>query len=153
MSLTARLAGLGIELPPVATPLASYVPAVLIGDQVHTSGQLPMVAGSLASVGKVGADVDVETAAQAARQCALNALAAAADAAGGLDRVVRVLKVVVYVASAPDFTDQPEVANGASDLFGQIFGEAGRHVRSAVGVAVLPRDASVELELVCQVAQ
>ncbi len=148
MSATARLAELGIVLPEVVAPVGSYVPALRHGDLVHTSGQLPMLAGALTATGTVGADVSVETAADAARTAALNALAAAAQVAGGVDRLARVVRVVVYVASAPDFTSQPAVANGASNVLGEIFGDEGRHVRSAVGVASLPLGAPVEVELV-----
>ncbi|WP_115685442.1 RidA family protein [Corynebacterium senegalense] len=148
---TARLAELGIELPPVAAPVASYVPALRVGDQVWTSGQLPLVDGTLPATGKVGADLDTEKATRLARQCALNALAAV-DGLVGIDRVARVVKLVGFVSSAPDFTAQPAVVNGASDLIGEIFGEAGAHARSAVGVAVLPLDAPVELELVVELA-
>lgn len=146
------LDAVGVTLPPVATPLASYVPATVVGDQVLTSGQLPMVDGALACTGKVGAEVDLDTAVAAARACILNALAAAADAAGGVDQLARVVRVVVFVASAPDFTEQAVVANGASDLLVELFGDAGKHVRSAVGVAVLPKNAPVEVELVCQIS-
>ncbi|WP_114560041.1 RidA family protein [Desertihabitans aurantiacus] len=149
---TARLAELGLTLPPVAAPLAAYVPATVVGDQVWTSGQLPLVEGGLPLTGLVGRDVSVEQAAELARLCALNGLAAAASVAGGLDRIGRVLKAVVYVASAPGFTGQPAVGNGASQLLGDVFGEAGAHVRSAVGAAALPLDAPVEVELVLQLA-
>jgi len=145
-----RLAELGLELPPVATPLASYVPAVRTGSLVFTSGQLPMVDGQIAAVGKVGALVSPEQAKELARTCALNALAAV-DALVGLDAVVRVVRVVGYVASMPDFTGQPGVVNGASELIGDVFGDAGVHARSAVGVAVLPLDAPVEVELTVEV--
>jgi enamine deaminase RidA (YjgF/YER057c/UK114 family) len=145
-----RLAELGIELPAVATPLAAYVPAVRSGDLVFTSGQVPLVEGSLARTGKVGAEVDPTAAAELARTCALNALAAVHDLVG-IDAVVRVVKVVGYVASAPDFAGQPGVVNGASELLGEIFGEDGRHARSAVGVAALPLDAPVEIEMIVQV--
>ena len=151
MSASQRLAELGIELPLVATPVAAYVPATRVGDQVWTSGQLPSVAGRLIAAGRVGATVEAEAAAQAARVAALNALAAAAEVAGGVDRIRRIVKVVVFVASAPEFTGQPAVANGASALFGEVFGDDGAHVRSAVGVAVLPMDAPVEVELVVEV--
>lgn len=144
-SLTARLAELGIELPPVATPVAAYVPAVVDGTQVYTSGQLPMISGAMPATGKVGADVTTEDATSYARTAALNALAAAAAAAGGLDKLTRVVRVGVFVASAPEFTAQPVVANGASEVLGEIFGTA--HARSAVGVAVLPLDAPVEVEV------
>lgn len=148
MDVAARLVELGIELPPVAAPVAAYVPAVKVGDQVWTSGQLPSVAGSLVATGRLGAEVDTDLGAAAARVAGLNALAAAAEAAGGLDQIRRVLKVVVFVASEPGFTGQPAVANGASTLFAEIFGEAGAHARSAVGVACLPLGAPVEVELV-----
>ncbi|RCK68034.1 RidA family protein [Desertihabitans brevis] len=149
---TARLAALGLTLPPVAAPLAAYVPATVVGDQVWTSGQLPLVEGALPLTGLVGRDVSVEQGTELARLCALNGLAAAASVAGGLDRIGRVLKAVVYVASAPGFTGQPAVGNGASQLLGDVFGEAGAHVRSAVGAAALPLDAPVEVELVLQLA-
>jgi enamine deaminase RidA (YjgF/YER057c/UK114 family) len=133
--------------------LAAYVPAVRTGVTISSSGQLPMVDGALATTGKVGAGVSPERAAECARICALNALAAVADLAGGLDGIARVLRVVGYVASDPGFTGQPAVINGASELIGEVFGEAGRHARSAVGVAVLPLDAPVEVELVVEAAQ
>ena len=150
MSASARLAELGIELPPVAAPVAAYVPAIRVGTQVWTSGQLPFVDGELTATGKVGGSVSPEDAAAAARTAALNAIAAAADVAGGIDEIRRILKVVVFVASAPDFTGQPAVANGASTLLGDVFGDAGQHVRSAVGVAALPLDAAVEVELIVE---
>jgi enamine deaminase RidA (YjgF/YER057c/UK114 family) len=146
-----RLAALGLSLPPVVPPVASYVPAVRSGDLVFTSGQLPMSGGQLGAVGKVGAQVTAEQAKELARVCALNALAAV-DALVGLDAVVQVVKVVGFVASTPDFTGQPGVVNGASELLGEVFGEAGAHARSAVGVAALPLDAPVEVELVVRVA-
>jgi enamine deaminase RidA (YjgF/YER057c/UK114 family) len=148
---TARLAELGFTLPSVPAPLAAYVPAVRTGSLVYTSGQLPLVDGKLTQVGKVGAKVSVEDAAGCAQVAALNALAAVAAEVGGLDNVARVLRVVVYVASAPDFTAQAQVGNGASEFLGAVFGEAGRHARSAVGVAVLPLDAPVEVELMVEV--
>lgn len=147
---SARLAALELALPSVAAPVAAYVPAHRVGDQIWTSGQLPFSAGQLTSVGKVGGQVEVEEATAAARLAALNAVAAAAAVAGGVDAINRVLKVTVFVASDPGFTGQPTVANGASLLLEEIFGEAGTHVRSAVGVAVLPLDAPVEVELVVQ---
>ncbi|MFC6088141.1 RidA family protein [Saccharothrix lopnurensis] len=150
MSWTARLAELGIELPGVAAPLAAYVPAQRSGTLVFTSGQLPFVEGSLAATGKVGGDVSPEEAKAHARTCALNALAAV-DALVGLDSVVRVVKVVGFVASAEGFTGQPAVVNGASELFGEVFGDAGRHARSAVGVAELPLGAPVEVELIVEI--
>ncbi|MFW6692901.1 RidA family protein [Streptomyces sp. MAR4 CNX-425] len=142
----ARLAELGLSLPEVVPPLASYVPAVLSGPYVYTAGQLPMVDGTLPVTGKVGAEVTPEEARELAARCALNGLAAIRSVAGDLDRVVRVVKVVGFVASAPDFTAQPGVINGASELLGEVLGEAGVHARSAVGVAVLPLDAPVEIE-------
>ena len=146
----ARLAELGLELPPVSAPLAAYVPAVRSGNHVYVSGQLPLVDGKLLATGKVGADVDPEQATDLARRCALNALAAI-DALVGLGQVVRVVKLVGFVASAEGFTGQPGVVNGASDLFGEVFGAAGRHARSAVGVAELPLGAPVEVEVIVEV--
>ncbi len=145
-----RLAELGLTLPPVAVPLAAYIPAIASAGQVLTSGQLPTVQGALVATGKVGAEVTVEQATQAARVAVLNALAAAASEVGGIDNIRRVVRMVVFVAGTPDFTAQPQVANGASELLGEIFGPLGRHVRSAVGVASLPLDAPVELELVVE---
>lgn len=149
-SWTARLAELGIELPPVAAPVAAYVPAVRTGNHVHTSGQLPFVDGNLSVVGKLGADVSEADAKAAARTCALNALAAV-DALVGLDSIVRIVKVVGFVASAEGFTAQPGVINGASEFLGEVFGDAGIHARSAVGVAELPLGAPVEVELIAEV--
>src|SRR5271156_3264958 len=143
MSASARLNELGIELPEVAKPLASYVPAVRSGNLVYTSGQLPMQAGKLAATGKLGDDVTPEQGRALARICTLNALAAV-DALVGIDAVTQIVKVVGFVASAPGFTGQPAVVNGASELLGEVFGEAGSHARSAVGVAALPLDAPVE---------
>ncbi|MFI6445063.1 RidA family protein [Kitasatospora sp. NPDC050543] len=142
-----KLAELGLTLPEVAAPVAAYVPAVHSGEYVFTSGQLPMVAGKLQSTGKVGAEVTPEEAKALAQICALNALAAVKSLIGDLDRVEKVVKVVGFVASASDFTGQPGVINGASELLGQVFGAAGVHARSAVGVAVLPLDAPVEIEI------
>ena len=150
MSARARLGELGLQLPPVVTPVAAYVPAVRTGNLVYTSGQLPMVDGTMAQTGLVGGPVTPEQAKELARTCALNALAAV-DALVGLDSVVRVVKVVGFVASAPGFTGQPGVVNGASELFGEVFGDAGQHARSAVGVAMLPLDAPVEVEIVVEV--
>ncbi|GAA4198116.1 RidA family protein [Microbacterium oryzae] len=147
MTVSARLAELGIELPAVVAPVAAYIPAKVHGDVVQTSGQLPMVAGALPQTGKVGAGVSAEDAKGLARTCALNALAAAADAVGGVDRLTGVLKVTGFVASDPAFTGQPGVINGTSEVLGEIFGEAGRHSRSAVGVPVLPLDSPVEVEV------
>jgi enamine deaminase RidA (YjgF/YER057c/UK114 family) len=146
-----RLAALGLTLPPVAQPLAAYVPAVRSGTTVYTAGQLPVVDGQLLSTGKVGAEVGAAEAAALARTCALNALAAAASVAGGLSSITRVIKLTGFVASAPDFTGQPQVVNGASELLLEVFGEAGRHARSAVGTAVLPLDAPVEVELIVEI--
>ncbi|VFA93682.1 RidA family protein [Nocardia farcinica] len=141
---------LGVTLPAVAAPVAAYIPAIRTGSLVYTSGQLPFVDGELSAVGKVGAEVSLETAKEAARLCALNALAAVHDLVS-LDEVTRIVKVVGFVASAPGFTDQPIVVNGASELLGEVFGEAGVHARSAVGVAELPKNAPVEVELVVEV--
>lgn len=151
MSASGRLADLGLELPAVVAPLASYVPAVRSGNLVFTAGQLPMVDGKLVRTGKVGASVTPEQAAELARVAAFNALAAI-DALVGLDAVTRVVKVVGFVASAPGFTGQPAVVNGASNFLGEVFGEAGAHARSAVGVSELPLNAPVEVELVVEVA-
>jgi enamine deaminase RidA (YjgF/YER057c/UK114 family) len=153
MPITQRLRELGIELPRVAAPVAAYVPAVRTGNQVWTSGQLPTVGGALEVTGVVGhgdGAVAPEVAAGLARTAALNALAAVAEQAGSLDRVRRVLKVVGFVASEPGFIGQPQVVNGASELLGQVFGEAGVHARSAVGVTALPLGAPVEIELVVE---
>jgi enamine deaminase RidA (YjgF/YER057c/UK114 family) len=150
VNVTARLAELGLELPAVVPPAGAYVPAVVSGNLIFTAGQLPMVAGVLPATGKVGDGVTAEEAKGYARTSALNALAAAASVIGSLDRVVRVVKVVGFVSSTPDFSGQPGVINGASELLGEIFGEAGRHARSAVGVAVLPLDSPVEVELILE---
>jgi enamine deaminase RidA (YjgF/YER057c/UK114 family) len=154
LSVEQRLAELGIELPAVAAPVAAYVPAVVDGDRVWTSGQLPFVAGELPATGKVGDGpglVPPEDAAHLARVAALNALAAIRSVIGDLDRVTRIVKVVGFVASDPSFTGQPAVVNGASHLLGEVFGPAGAHARSAVGVASLPLDAPVEIELVATI--
>ena len=150
MGVHDRLAELGLTLPAVVPPVAAYVPAVRSGSLVFTSGQLPMVDGAMAAVGKVGALVSPEQAKELARLCALNGLAAI-EALVGLDAVVRVVKVVGFVASTPEFTGQPAVVNGASELLGEVFGEQGKHARSAVGVVSLPLDAPVEIELVVEV--
>jgi enamine deaminase RidA (YjgF/YER057c/UK114 family) len=147
MTISARLAELGIELPPVAAPVAAYVPAVVHDGLVYTSGQLPFVDGALPATGKLGAEVTAEDAKAYARTCALNALAAAADAAGGVDRIAGVLRLGGFVASVPEFSGQPGVINGASEVLGEIFGDAGRHARAAVGVPVLPLDSPVEVEV------
>ncbi len=142
-----RLSELGLSLPPVAKPVGAYVPALRHGDTLILSGQLPMRDGKLVYTGKAGDARTLEDAQAAARQCALNSLAVAAEAAGGIDALTRVLKVVVYVASADGFTDQHKAANGASDLLAEIFGEAGKHARAAVGVAELPLGATVEIDV------
>ncbi|MBF4163219.1 RidA family protein [Nocardioides acrostichi] len=147
-----RLAAMGLAVPEVAKPVAVYVPAVRSGAHVFTSGQLPMRAGELIQTGKVGGEVSAEEAYACAQQCALNAIAAVKAEVGDLARVTRVVKVVCFVASTPDFTGQPGVANGASELLGEVFGDAGVHARSAVGVPVLPLDAPVEVEIVVEVA-
>jgi enamine deaminase RidA (YjgF/YER057c/UK114 family) len=152
MSASEKLAALGLKLPEVVAPVAAYVPAVRTGNYVYSSGQLPFVEGKLQGTGKVGDSVTVEQAAGFARIAALNALAAAAEAAGGLDAIKRVVKVVCFVASAPDFTAQAQVANGASELLIDVLGDAGKHARSAVGMAVLPLDTPVEVEIVVEVA-
>ncbi|MEO7123750.1 MAG: RidA family protein [Lacisediminihabitans sp.] len=147
-----RLAELGLSLPEVAKPVAAYVPAVISGNLVFTSGQLPFTNGVLPATGKVGAEVSAEEAKEYARTCALNGLAAAASVIGSLDRVVRVVKVVGFVASDPSFTGQSGVVNGASEFLGEVFGDAGAHARSAVGMAVLPLDSPVEVELILEFA-
>jgi enamine deaminase RidA (YjgF/YER057c/UK114 family) len=151
MSISARLEELGIELPNVVPPVAAYIPAKVHGDLVFTSGQLPMINGALPATGKVGEDDGLVPATDAkayARQCALNAIAAAGAVVGGVDRLTGVLKVVGFVASVPEFTGQPGVINGASETLGEIFGDAGVHARSAVGVPVLPLDSPVEVEVI-----
>ncbi len=148
-----RLAALNLELPVVTPPLAAYVPAVRTGRHVYTAGQLPLVDGSLLMTGKVGAAVSADEGAALARVCALNALAAVASVTGSLSAVTRIVKVTGFVASAADFTGQAQVVNGASELLLEVFGEAGRHARSAVGMAVLPLDAPVEVELIAEVRE
>ena len=152
MTATERLAELGLALPPVAPPVAAYVPAVRTGNYVYTSGQLPLVDGKLQGAGKVGDGVTTDEAAGLARIAALNALAAAASVAGGLDAIARIVKVTCFVASDPSFTGQAQVANGASELLIEVLGDAGRHARSAVGMAVLPLDTPVEVELIAEIA-
>ncbi|MFG2110537.1 RidA family protein [Micromonospora chersina] len=147
----AKLAELGLTLPEVTAPLASYVPAVQSGQLVYVSGQLPLAEGKLLATGKVGNGVSAEQAKDLAQRCALNALSAV-DSLVGLENVVKIVKLTGFVASAPGFTGQPGVVNGASELFGAVFGEAGRHARSAVGVAELPLDAPVEVEVIVEVA-
>ncbi|MBN9212618.1 MAG: LysR family transcriptional regulator [Microbacterium sp. 71-36] len=155
MSVSERLAALGVEVPGVVPPVASYIPAKRHGDLVYTSGQLPMVQGALPATGKVGEGDGLVSPADAktyARQSALNALAAAASLVGGVDNITGVLKITGFVASVPEFTGQPGVINGASEFLGEVFGEAGAHARSAVGVPVLPLDSPVEVEVVFTVA-
>lgn len=147
-----RLRELGLAVPDVAKPVAAYVPAVRTGNHVYTAGQLPLRDGALITTGKVGGEVTAEDATACAEQCALNGLAAVKSVVGDLSRIVRVVKLVAFVASTPDFTGQPGVANGASDLIGKVFGDAGQHARSAVGVPVLPLDAPVEVEMVVEVS-
>ncbi|NDL60436.1 RidA family protein [Phytoactinopolyspora mesophila] len=151
MSPEQKLAQLGLDVPVVAAPVASYVPAVRTGSYIYTSGQLPLRDGDLMRTGKVGAEVSPEEAHECAQQCALNALAAVRAEAGELSAITRVVKVVGFVASAAGFTAQPQVINGASELLGKVFGDAGQHARSAVGVAVLPLDAPVEIEMIVEV--
>ena len=146
-----RLAEMGLSVPEVAKPVAAYIPAVRTGNYVYTSGQLPMREGQMITTGKVGGEVSPEEAVECARQCAINALAAVRAEVGELSQVKRIVKVVAFVASTPDFTGQPAVANGASELLGEIFGDRGAHARSAVGVPALPLDAPVEVEMVVEV--
>ncbi|MEV6926930.1 RidA family protein [Dactylosporangium sp. NPDC051485] len=147
----ARLAELGLQIPPVVPPVAAYVPAVQTGNHVYVSGQLPIVDGALLATGLVGADVSPEEAKELARRSAVNVLAAV-EALVGLGRVAKAVKIVGFVASAPGFTGQPAVVNGASELFGEVFGEAGKHARSAVGVSALPLNAPVEIEAILELA-
>lgn len=147
-----RLEELGIELPPVAAPLASYVPVHVAGDLAFVAGQVPLVDGKPAAVGRVGQDVSIEDARDQARRCAMQALSALREAVGSLDRVAGIVKVDVFVASAPGWTEQPKVANGASDLFVEVFGDAGRHARAAVGVAELPLGVPVEVAVIARLA-
>lgn len=148
----ARLAELGITLPQLPTPQGAYIPTVRTGSYVYASGQVPMRDGGLLATGKVGAEVDLETAQACARQCAINLIAALKAEVGDLGTVARIVKLVVFVASAPDFTDQPKVGNGASDLMAEVFGDRGLHARSAIGVAQLPLGVPVEVELVAEIA-
>lgn len=152
MSVEARLTELGITIPEVVPPLAAYQPAARTGTLVYTAGQLPARDGEMIAVGKLGEAVTEEQGYECARQCALNALAAVKAEIGSLDKVTRIVKVVVFVASTPDFTGQPKVANGASELFGEVFGDAGKHARSAVGAAALPLDVPVEVEIIVEVS-
>ncbi len=146
-----RVEELGLSIPQVPKPVAAYVPAVRTGSYIYTSGQLPMRDGTLIATGKVGGEVSAQEGVECAQQCALNAIAAVKSVIGDLSNVVRVVKVVAFIASTPDFTGQPGVANGASELIGKVFGEAGQHARSAVGTPVLPLDAPVEVEMVVEV--
>ncbi len=150
MSVEQRILDLGLELPPVSTPAGSYLPAMVSGNLVFTSGQLPLVDGKLMATGKLGAGIEVAEARELAARCLLNALAAVKGVIGNLDRITQVVKVVGFVASTGDFTAQPSVINGASELLESIFGELGKHARSAVGVASLPLDSPVEIELIVE---
>ena len=150
--IDARLAELGITLPEVSAPAGAYVPAIISGNLVFTAGQLPFVDGVLPATGKLGAEVSADDAKVYARTAALNGLAAVASVIGSLDRITRIVKVVGFVSSDPAFTGQPAVINGASEVLGEIFGEAGKHARSAVGVAVLPLNSPVEVELIVEFA-
>ncbi|EIC92335.1 endoribonuclease L-PSP [Candidatus Aquiluna sp. IMCC13023] len=145
-----RLSELGLTLPQVATPAGSYLPAMISGNLVFTAGQIPLVEGKLMATGKLGAEITVEYGAEIAQRCALNALAAVKSVIGDLDRVKQIVKIVGFVSSVPEFTSQPAVINGASEFLQQIFGDAGQHARSAVGVSVLPLDAPVEIELIVE---
>ena len=152
MGAEAKLAEMGLTIPEVVPPLAAYVPAARTGNLVYTAGQLPARDGEMLAVGKVGGAVSEEDGYACARQCALNALAAIKAEIGSLDSITKVVKAVVFVASTPDFTGQPKIANGASELLGEVFGDAGKHARSAVGVSALPLDVPVEVELIVEVA-
>ncbi|HAE74252.1 MAG TPA: LysR family transcriptional regulator [Candidatus Aquiluna sp.] len=145
-----RLSELGLTLPEVATPAGSYLPAMISGNLVFTAGQIPVIEGKLMATGKLGAEITVEYGAEIAQRCALNALAAVKSVIGDLDRVKQVVKIVGFVSSVPEFTSQPAVINGASEFLQQVFGDAGKHARSAVGVSVLPLDAPVEIELIVE---
>jgi len=145
-----RLSELGLTLPQVATPAGSYLPAMISGNLVFTAGQIPLVEGKLMATGKLGAEITVEYGAEIAQRCALNALAAVKSVIGDLDRVKQIVKIVGFVSSVPEFTAQPSVINGASEFLQQVFGDAGQHARSAVGVSVLPLDAPVEIELIVE---
>ena len=151
MKPSEKLAELGIALPTPPAPVASYIPGIRVGDLVYVSGQIAFVEGKIAYSGKVGKDLPLEQGQAAARACGLNALAVAANTVGGIDRIGRIVRLAVFVNSAPGFSDQPKVANGASDLMVQVFGDAGRHVRAAVGAAELPLNSAVEVELIAQV--
>ena len=146
-----KIKELGFEVPEVAKPLAAYIPAKLVGNLVMTSGQVPLVKGAMKYAGKVGKELTEEDGQKAAQICALNCLAAIKDVIGNLDKIIEVVKLTVFVASADNYTSQPKVANGASELIGKIFGDAGKHVRSAVGITALPLDAAVEIEMIVRV--
>ncbi|GJM26172.1 MAG: LysR family transcriptional regulator [Phycisphaerae bacterium] len=152
MKPSEKLTEMNLSLPNVAQPVGMYVPATIVGNLAYTSGQIPIKAGDVLFQGKVGDTVSLEDAQNAAQVCALNALAAIASISGGIDKISRIIRLCVFVASTPDFTDQPKVANAASELCGALFGEAGKHVRSAVGVASLPLNVSVELEMIAELA-
>lgn len=151
MNYNDKLKELGIALPPAAKPVAAYVPATQIGDYIYTSGQLPSIEGKLSATGKLGAQVDEQTGYEAAKLCAINCLAAVQGLIGDINRIEKIVKVVGFVNSAPGFTNQPKVINGASELFGTIFGPAGEHARSAVGVSELPLNSPVEIEIIVKV--
>jgi enamine deaminase RidA (YjgF/YER057c/UK114 family) len=150
MSVEQRILDLGLELPSVAAPAGAYLPAIISGNLVFTAGQLPLIEGKLMATGKLGADIEAEEAKELAARCLLNALAATKSVIGNLDRITKIVKVVGFVASTPDFTAQPTVINGASELLESIFGELGKHARSSVGVASLPLDSPVEIELIIE---
>jgi enamine deaminase RidA (YjgF/YER057c/UK114 family) len=153
MKASDQLARLGITLPPAPSAIGSYIPGIKTGKLIFVSGQLPFVAGQLTALGKVGKDISLEDAKASARQAGLNALAIAAQTAGGVDKIARIVRLAVFVNSAPGFYDQPKVANGASDLMVEIFGDCGRHVRAAVGAAELPMNAAVEVELMAEASE
>ncbi len=148
-----KIRELGLEIPEVAKPLAAYIPAKRVGNLIMTSGQVPLVNGAIKYAGKVGSELNEEEGQKAAEVCALNCLAAIKGIIGNLDKIVEVVKLTVFVASEPEFTAQPKVANGASELLGKIFGDAGKHVRSAVGVTSLPLNAAVEIEMIVRVEE
>lgn len=145
-----KIQELGLTLPPVAAPAGAYLPAIISGNLVFTAGQIPLVDGKLMATGKIGAELTAEQGKEIAQRCALNAVAAVKSVIGDLDRITRIVKVVGFVASTPDFTAQPTVINGASEFLQEVFGEIGKHARSAVGVAALPLDAPVEIELIVE---
>jgi enamine deaminase RidA (YjgF/YER057c/UK114 family) len=152
VSVEERLAELGVELPAASAPVASYIPVVVSGSLAFVAGQVPLSEGKLLVSGKLGAELDVDAGAEAARRCAVQALSVLKAELGSLERIRRIVKLTVFVASAPGFTDQPQVANGASDLLGDVFGDMGRHARSAVGVVELPLGTPVEVEVIAEIA-